>query len=304
MVARGKRFLLALLLLTAVPALAKTGVPFNPLTDIHWEEIGFTIEGVCVCPRPPPLFVEPGLVVSYWEPFLLLDTSSVAFYSAMLGQSMGGSLLDELGGKNKSSDAVDVANESTFAQAHAFLLPLMVGLCARDDYGTWWSEFDPLWQSDELAALLTPEAALFANKAMVLACTADAVAANAGWPLDAMPWCLGSGGLAYPMTGHVDNDNIVQANATAAYRMLYKLNRIGLICDPAPECGCEYTPVWVKSHYKMNLARPSIRGVHPIGRATATWDAGANPPFMGELGPNDEFLWVVYRRQRCCTCCE
>ena len=23
------------------------------------------------------------------------------------------------------------------------------------------------------------------------------------------------------MTGHVDNDNIVQANATAAYRMLY-----------------------------------------------------------------------------------
>ena len=128
MVARGKRFLLVILLLTAVPALAKTGVPFNPLTDIHWEEIGFTIEGVCVCPRPPPLFVEPGLVVSYWEPFLLLDTSSVAFYSAMLGQSMGGSLLDELGGKNKSSDAVDVANESTFAQAHGFLLPLMVGL--------------------------------------------------------------------------------------------------------------------------------------------------------------------------------
>ena len=163
MVVPDKRFLLALLLLTAVPALAKTGVPFNPLTDIHWEEIGFTIEGVCVCPRPPPIFVEPGLVVSYWEPFLLLDTSSVAFYSAMLGQSMGGSLLDELGGKNKSSDAVDVANESTFAQAHAFLLPLMVGLCARDDYGTWWSEFDPLWQSDELAALLTPEAALFAN---------------------------------------------------------------------------------------------------------------------------------------------
>ena len=87
-------------------------------------------------------------------------------------------------------------------------------------------------------------------------------------------------------------------------RLLYKLNRIGLVCDPAPECGCAYTPVWVKSHYKMNLARPSIRGVHPIGRATATWDAGANPPFMGELGPNDEFLWVVYRRQRCCTCCE
>ncbi len=175
----------------------------------------------------------------------------------MLGQSVGGGLLDELG-KNKSSDAVDVANESTFAQAHA---------CCRSWSGSvprrlrhWWSEFDPPWQSDELAALLTPEAALFANKAMVLACTADAVAANTGWPLDAMPCAWGSGGLAYPMTGHVDNDNIVQANATAAYWMLYKLNRIGLIHDPAPECGCAYTPVWVKSQYKMNCP-----AVHPRG---------------------------------------
>ena len=73
MVATGKRFLMVVLLLTAVPALAKTGVPFNPLTDIHWEEIEFTIEGLCICPRPPPILVEPGLVVSYWEPCLLLD---------------------------------------------------------------------------------------------------------------------------------------------------------------------------------------------------------------------------------------
>ena len=40
MVAPGKRFLLAVLLLTAVPALAKTGVPFNPLTNIHCDEFG------------------------------------------------------------------------------------------------------------------------------------------------------------------------------------------------------------------------------------------------------------------------
>ena len=79
MVASGKRFLLTVLLLTAVPALAKTGVPFNPLTDIHSEEIEFTIEGVCVCPRPPPIFVEPGLVVSYCDLFLFLVFSSVAF---------------------------------------------------------------------------------------------------------------------------------------------------------------------------------------------------------------------------------
>ena len=291
-----------LFFLVPFPAHGKSGVPFNPITDIHWSEIDFTVEGVCFCPRV--WGVEVGLIVSYWEPFLLLDTSSVAFYSATLGTSVGGSVIDEIGGKNNSSDAVNLANESTFAQSHAFLLPLMPWICDRNDYGTWWSEFDPLWQNDELAALLTPEVSLFANKAMVMACMADATAANAGWPLDAMPWCVGSGGSAYPMTGHVDNDNIVQANATAAYRMLYKLNRIGMICDPFPLCGCVQTPVWIKSHYKMNVARPGIRGVHPIGRATALYDSGLNTPFMGALGSNDEFLWVVYRKQRCCTCCE
>ena len=54
----------------------------------------------------------------------------------------------------------------------------------------------------------------------------------------------------------------------------------------------------------MNVARPDIRDVYPIGRATSTYDSGLNPPYMGAQGSNDEFLWVVYRMQRCCTCCE
>jgi conjugal transfer pilus assembly protein TraU len=54
----------------------------------------------------------------------------------------------------------------------------------------------------------------------------------------------------------------------------------------------------------MNVARPDVRGVHPIGRAAKFYDSGLNPPYMGVLGSNDEFLWVVYRKQRCCTCCE
>ncbi len=295
---------LAALFLSASLAQAKSGVSFNAATDIQWQEVQFTIEGPCFCPRPPPIFVEEGMIVSYWEPFLLLDTSATAFYSAMMGKYVGKSAVDELGGKNKSSDAVDIANESTFAQAHAFLLPLMTGICQRNDYGAWWSEYDAMWQNDELAAILTPEASLFASKAMVMACMTDATAANLGWPLDFMPWCLGSGGSAYPMTGHVDNDNIVQANATAAYRMLYKLNRIGMVCDPSPICGCMQTPVWIKSHYKLQVARPGIRSAHPIGRATRLWDTALNPPYTGALGPNDEFLWVVFRKQRCCTCCE
>jgi len=290
--------LVLLLLLITTPAFAKSGVPFNPITDIHWGEIDLTVEGPCICIRRWRIRV--GIVVSYWEPFLLIDTVSKSNYSPMLGLSVGPDILP---GKNQSSDTANV-NESTFAQAHGFLLPLFPFICNRWDYGAWWSEFDPTWQSDELSAIITPEAGLYANKAMQMACMADAAAVNLGWPLDVMPWCIGSGGSAYPMTGHVDNDNIVQANSTVAARLIYKMNRMFMICDPSPKCGCTYTPIWIKSHYKLHTARPGVRATYPIGKSAKFYDSFLNPPFMGEMGSNDEFLWVVYRKQRCCTCCE
>ncbi len=294
-----------LTLLSSIPAAGKSGDAFNPITDIDWGEIDFQIQGLCICPRPPPIFYETGLVVSYWEPFLLVDTVSEAFYSPMLGSSIGSAAIDELGGKNTSSDAVDIANESTFAQAHGWLIPLLTYPCSRNDYGLWMTEYDAMWQNDYLSAIIHPEAALYANQAMQVACMADAAAVTIGWPLDFMPWCVGSGGSAYPMTGHVDNDNIVQANSTVAARLLYKLNRIMMICDPADNlCGCDYTPVWIKSHYKLHTARPDTRSTYPIGKSSLVYESGLNPPYMGLKGSNDEFLWVVYRKQKCCTCCQ
>ena len=54
--------LLAILLLSANPLFAKSGKAFNAATDIHWQEVQFTIEGPCICPRPPPIFVEKGMI--------------------------------------------------------------------------------------------------------------------------------------------------------------------------------------------------------------------------------------------------
>ena len=68
-----KMLVVCLLFLAPFYAHGKGGVPFNPITDIHWSEIDFTVEGLCFCPRV--WGVEVGLIVSYWEPFLLLDTS-------------------------------------------------------------------------------------------------------------------------------------------------------------------------------------------------------------------------------------
>jgi conjugal transfer pilus assembly protein TraU len=85
----------------------------------------------------------------------------------------------------------------------------------------WWSEYDAQWQNGRLSAIIHPEAMLYGNKAMQLACMTDAKMVNRGLPLDFMSWCIGSSGSAYPMTGHVDNDNIVQTNNTVASRLIY-----------------------------------------------------------------------------------
>lgn len=294
------------LLICCSTAMGKSGEPFNPVTDVHWDEVELELRGICICRRPPPLFFEIGLIWSYWEPFLFIDTISEAFYSPFVGTYIGSAAIDELGGKNKSSDSVDLANESTFAQAHAWLIPMLDGLCDHKDYGGWMTEFDALWQNDELSILIHPEAVVFANLESQMACMADAASVNVGYTLDYMPWCIGSSGSSYPMTGHVDNDNIVQANNTAASRLLYKLNRVFMICDPADDlCGCDYTPVWIKSHYKMHVVRPDDRSpAYQVGRDAIFYASGLNPPYDGAKGSNDEFLWTVYRRQFCCTCCD
>lgn len=302
-------YLTILLLMTlSSKAWSKDGEPFNPLSDIHYNEIQLTFVSLCICPRPPPVFYEVGEIWSYWEPFLAIDTVTTPFYSPFFGMPTGGSFIDELGGKNASQDAVSIANESTYAQAHSYPLPLLDSfLCHRYDYPLWMTEYDSQWQFDELSMLIHPEAALYANLYMQMTCIADAASTNVGLPLDAMPWCIASGGSAYPMTGHVDNDNIVQANNTAAARLIYKLNRVFMICDPSLNlCGCTPTPVWLKSNYKMHVVRPGVRApAWPMGVNAAYYNSGLNAAFVGGgLGPNDEFLWTMYRRQLCCTCCQ
>lgn len=305
---KSRGLLLSVLILLAISsdAWAKSGAPFNIISDIHYSEIQLQFEGLCVCPRPPPFFYAIGEVWRYWEPFVAIGTTSQAFYYPFLGKSFGG-VLDELGGSNSSQDSISIANETTFSQAHSWPLPGLAGLvCSKYDNPIWFTEYDAQWQNDELSLLITPEAALYANPAMQMACMADATATNLGTPLDSMPWCIGSSGSSYPMTGHVDNDNIVQANNTSAGRLLHKLCRYGMVCDPAmTPCGCVVTPSWIKSHYKVHVVRPGDRApAWPFGVNAAYYNTGLNAPYHGTAGSNDEFLWIVYRQQYCCTCCD
>ncbi|MBU4396430.1 MAG: TraU family protein, partial [Proteobacteria bacterium] len=100
------KYLLALVLLfSASPAFAgvlKSGDSWNPGTDINWDDMDFKFLGICICPRPPPIFYEEGEIYEYWDPSLFIDTVTVANYSPFTGSGgdAEGSIDDVLGGKN------------------------------------------------------------------------------------------------------------------------------------------------------------------------------------------------------------
>src|SRR5690606_12195958 len=95
-----------------------------------------------------------------------------------------------------------------FAQTHYWIFPAwqMLGLfydvpCIlerRFDVALM-TEVLPTWNSEMLALILNPEAILFANPVSPLACAADSAATLAGRPLNALFWCMGSWGNAYPL---------------------------------------------------------------------------------------------------------
>lgn len=304
-------------------AFCAPGLPLNPVTDIAWHGIfpikigGVPIGGielpdpgdpanspVCACPFPPPIFVRIGIPISYWEPSRFIETVRDPFCFPSLGIAVmppGAALSGTYAGEG-NEQAV-----KTFAQAHYFIYPpfALLGMfvdwvCVEhSDFDVGYlTEVDPLWNDDLLSAMIQPEALLFANPITQIACMADSVTANAGMPLKWLFWCMGSWGSSYPMTGHIPSERKVQSNAAAAARLIYKLNRQGIMHDTAINlCMKTPTPIWVKSNYRLQMAKP-INGLQiiPIGRSGILWEAAMNPPFMG-----DNFLFMVFRKRACCA---
>jgi conjugal transfer pilus assembly protein TraU len=297
----------------------------NPVTDLCWQCIfPVSIAGieiipgpvennvpdlsgmpVCTCPAPPPLFIRIGIPVSFWEPARYVETvkDPYCFPSLGLGLPAAGGFLGG-GSQEQGNASVDT---STFAQAHYFIYPVWSIMELLTDFAciehsgfdvAYLTEVDPLWQNDILAFILEPESILFGNPIAQTACIADSVSTNAGFSMSPLFWCIGSGGSAYPLTGHVNDDNELMSNSTIAARIVSKLARDGLVCDTALNlCACAPTPIWVKHNWRMHVAKP-VRDFmcHPFGRTGLIWGALKNPPLVG-----DNFVWQLFRRRSCCA---
>lgn len=311
------------------------GAPINPLVDVCWECMlpikfgGVTVlpgmepDGpdpanvpLCACPWGLPPIPIPGISMSFWEPFRIIETVKDPWcFPTFGGLQLAPTAPGLLAGMNDAPVGKSTG-AGTFAQVHMMTFPLkellgamLSGSCAitnSDLAGVLMvqsiTELDPLWQDDLLMAFLQPEAFLFANPIASLSCIADAVGANLGYPIDPLFWCMGSWGSVYPLTGHSNESDYVQANASLAVRGFYRVGRIGLIVDAAMDptlCIGIPTPVWVKSHYKLQPSKP-VRGEQctPIGRSGLIWGAGKNIPMSGTA---DNFSWILWHKKACCA---
>ena len=314
--------LLLLLLPAAAPGQQPCHGKFpNPLTDICWrcifpvrigpvrisfgqEDSGDAPPLVCVCPGTgtPPI-PRIGLGVTFWEPAAVSEVVRTPYCSPLLGGIRLAS--------GRNAGTADHADGNAYYHLHWYRYPLLhwLGLLANLKCGqaqqfdlAYVTELDPLWQDDELAFLLNPDAVLFANPVAQAACAADCAAASAGFPLDQMFWCAGCQGSIYPLSGSsVHHTGGVDSSLLLTQRIAAKLHRLGLARDSSTRgamCAPRLQPLMRKGQYKTQMVYPipQPQQAHPFGRVSQPWGARREYPVRGE-----DWAYVIFQRRMCCV---
>ena len=307
---------------------ACTGHFINPITDICWSCLFPLTLGnvplwrssypdtpnpslpISVCPKPPPVFMQVGLNIGYWEPHSLVDVTRKPWCMVNLGMDLGGSNPQQIGGRTTSHHGE--YSDQGFYHAHWYKYPVIAWLqimqsaaCMATDVFdvAYVTELDPLWDDDELAFVLNPEAVLFGTLEAQLACSVEALKTsdNRSLPMDHLFWCLGSQGSVYPLTGTTGyRDTPIQAATLIMQRLNYKLHRQGIVWETRGEDGavCEQwpTPILPKSRYRYQMTNvlPDANWCHPYTTTTTLWEMGKDNPVTG-----DNFGFINFRKRNC-----
>lgn len=324
-----KKLLAILLLCLPMSAWAVTGTIFNPLTDPNWAAdlfpitvMGVSMGGsqpptvneppVCICPSHFFGVPMPGIGITYWEPTFVAEVTRHPGKLLTLG---GANVLpgfqQETGPANGNASG-STNNGENRAQVHWYTYPLfkIIGMfvdtaCFNDEGGfnlASVSEVDPTWQNDIWANIFSPEATLFANPVMQLACVADAVSASVSYPLDPLFWCAGAWGSAYPFSGNPNTQSSDQgSNALVMSKFLAREFRLGLMWDtigPQAECFAVPSPIWIKTEFRVDPIYPHPVYGSPIyiGQTSVRW--GLIPPANYPTEQDSAYLlWVAHQ---CC----
>lgn len=299
----------------------------NPVTDVCWlcmfpMHIGpvpmhFGQPGngdpapplVCNCPAPPPIFQRIGVGLSFWEPARIAEVVRTPMCSPTLGGEIMGVLPVPAGGNSQS----DGKKDTSFYHVHWFQYPVLswLGMAISESVCfvsepfdmQYLTELDPLWDDDELAFILNPEAVLFANPITQAACVADTVKASVtNFGFDPLFWCSGSQGSLYPLggtkAGHVGG---IDSSLNAVHRHVARMHKELLAQDTstyAAICGGIPQPIVRKKQYKQQMMYPVpwIFSAFGFGVPSVLWGAGREFPYEGE-----DYSYLVWRKRTCCA---
>lgn len=266
---------------------------------------------ISFCPKPPPIFMQVGINIGYWEPYAMVDVTRVPYCMVNMGFDMEMGNSQQIGGQATQRPTAANSN-GAFYHAHWYKYPLIywlqilqsVACMAIDNFDiAYLTELDPFWDDDELSFILNPEAALFGNQIAQLACVAESVKTSFGnsLPLDVLFWCLGSQGSAYPLTGTTGyRDTPLQAATLISERINYKLHRQGIVWESLGTDGAicyqHPMPILPKSRYRYQLSNveADAKNCYPYGTTTAIWESGHDNPVTG-----DNFGFVKLRKRNC-----
>ncbi|WP_299006911.1 conjugal transfer pilus assembly protein TraU [uncultured Shewanella sp.] len=324
-------FVVAIPSLTAkadVTGAACTGHFVNPMTDICWScifpmTIGSVpiissylpdtpnpISPISFCPKPPPIFMQIGLNIGYWEPDTLVDVTRAPYCMVNMGMNLDDGLSPNIGGRVSSREGD--ASDAAFYHAHWYKYPVIYWLqimesaacMATDNFDVAYiTEIDPLWDDDELAFVLNPEAILFGNPIAQMACILEAMttSANTALAFDPLFWCLGSQGSAYPLTGTTNYRHTpIQAGTLIMERLNFKLHRQGLVWESR---GADFAicyqwpePILPKSRYRYQMTNviPDALWAHPYTTTTVIWESGHDNTVTG-----DNFGYINFKKRNC-----
>ena len=266
-----------------------------------------TSTGLCLCEDSAGMF-HPGVTTGFWRPQRLIElTRSPGCLMALGGHKLP--IVDQR--RWGTLGSANIPKGLTYLHAHVYSLPLIemlnmftgIGGCTSDlvDFDLMnLSEVDPSWNHPELAALLSPDLAAYANPAAINACTADGLAALNSQPMDNLHWCAGSWGSLYPLSGFTSSyGHFADNTSLLATRALAKIHRIGLgrkTIGKDAQCHSKITPWLPKSQYKMSMfwPEPEKQKAHWIGASAATWGMHRHP-----LG-KDDAMYLLWQYRDCC----
>lgn len=280
-----------------------------------------TYAPVCICPIEVFPWVKIGVTGGAWIPEGIFEATPTEYCSSTLG---GVKFASDFSNRGIGQWADGVA----FYNAHYIPFPLgviaslLMDMACQTSMTGWnmvglWSELDPTWNDDILAAIKSPDGSPPSDilmAALEIECAAEYVAMQVSDTIYGSNWCTGASGPTFPLTGYVTYvGNPAMVSALSTSRLLSEMYRLGMqkktwgtfdqVCFGEGEYKL-YTPK--RGHRMQQVAPKGEKGNHRIGDDWSAGETAMLPSIPGlriqghEIGI-DNYIFIDWKYVECCV---